>query len=145
VTTLPAVTIAPRPMVTFGSTITPGHSRAECDVFLDYYALLFTIMRDNGGPYSNRRAVTNGDQVRTRCFYYRIIPYPNIFPDVDTAPAVEADARSCGAWYNSSEHLKNRSKGRQPPVFDQLVTRRIRSRPTECPRVAPWEFRGWGP
>src|SRR6266404_1420333 len=86
------------------------YSGAECDVFLDHYALLFAIMRNNGDPYSDRRTVTNSNQVRAGRFYYRVIPYPNILPDVDAAPAVEADARSCGARCNSSEHLKN-------PVF----------------------------
>jgi hypothetical protein len=83
------------------------HSGAECDVFLDHYALLFTIMRNNSDPYSDRRAVTNGDQVRARRFYYRVIPDPNILPDVHAAPAVEVDTRSCGTRRNSSEHLKN--------------------------------------
>jgi hypothetical protein len=61
------------------------HSGAECDVLLDHYALLFTIVRNNGDPYSDRRAVTNGDQVRARRFYYRVVSYPNILPDVDAA------------------------------------------------------------
>jgi hypothetical protein len=70
--------------------------RDRVDVFLDRYALLFTMMRNNGDPYSDGRAVTNRDQVRARRCYYRVIPYPNILPDVDAAPGVEADARSCG-------------------------------------------------
>jgi hypothetical protein len=86
------------------------YAGAERGVFLDHYTLLFTKMRNNGGPYSDRRAVTNGDQLRAGRFYDCVIPYPNILPDVDASPAVEADARSCGARCNSSEHLKN-------PVF----------------------------
>jgi hypothetical protein len=64
-------------------------------------------MCDNGGSYSYRRAVTNGDQVWARCFYYRVISYPNILPDLNAAPAVEVDACRCGARRNSSDHLKN--------------------------------------
>jgi hypothetical protein len=86
------------------------YSGAECGIFLDHYASLFTIMRNNGGPHSNRCAVTNGDQVWTRRFYDCVIPDPHILPDVNAAPAVETDPRSCGARCNSSEHLKN-------PVF----------------------------
>jgi hypothetical protein len=67
------------------------HSGAECDVFLDHYALLFTIMRDNGGPHSNRCEVPNGNKVRAPRFYYCIISDPNILPYVDAAPAVEVD------------------------------------------------------
>jgi hypothetical protein len=86
------------------------YSGAECGIFLDYYASLFTIMRNNGNPDSNRCAVTNGDQVWARRFYYRVIPDPHILPDVNAAPAVETDPHGCGTRCNSGEYLKN-------PVF----------------------------
>jgi hypothetical protein len=84
-----------------------NHSRAECGIFLDHYASLFAIMRDNGDPHSNRRAVTNGYQVRARRFYYCVIPDPHILADIDPAPTVETNAQTCGARCNSSEYLKN--------------------------------------
>jgi hypothetical protein len=82
------------------------HSRAECGIFLDHYPSLFAIMRNNGDPHSNRRAVTNGDQMWARRFYYGVVPDPHILSDLNAAPAVEPDAQSCGTRRNSGEQLK---------------------------------------
>jgi hypothetical protein len=83
------------------------HSGAEYGIFLDHYAPQFAIVRNNGGPHSNRGAVSNRDQVRARRFDYCVVPDPHILTDVDPAPAVETDAQSCGARCNSGEYLKN--------------------------------------
>src|SRR5438045_5240220 len=49
-------------------------------------------------------------------FNDRVVPDPHILTDVNASPPVEQHARSCGARFNSSEHLKN-------PIF-KLGSRR---------------------
>src|SRR5437868_1903934 len=42
-------------------------------------------MRDYGGSNPDGGSVTNGDEMRARRFYYRVIAYPDVLPDRDAA------------------------------------------------------------
>jgi hypothetical protein len=58
-TTLPAVTIAPRPIVTFGKMIAP----TDGSIFFDNYTLLFPIVCYDSHPDANCGAVADNDQM----------------------------------------------------------------------------------
>jgi hypothetical protein len=64
-------------------------------------------MRNDRGAYTNGGSVSDRDQVGERRFYYRVVPDPYIFADVNAAPTIEPNPQRCGTRRDSGEHLKN--------------------------------------
>ena len=102
VTTLPAVTIAPRPMATFGNTITPTPSTASSTITTPSSSRLWAMM-------VTRIPIAARSRIVTRCGQdvSMIVSYPIHTSLPMSTPRLEQHARSCGARCNSSEHLKN--------------------------------------
>ena len=89
-TTLPAVTTAPRPIVTFGSII--GTRAYEC-VVLDRDSLRSAEVGNQHCADTDHYVVPDGDQIRARCIQQHLISYPNVLTDLHAAPAMKSHSQ----------------------------------------------------
>jgi hypothetical protein len=63
-------------------------------------------VRNNHGPYANRRAIFNGDEIGAGSVEQNVVTDPNPFPDFRAARAMQHDAERTRSRRDSGKQLQ---------------------------------------
>jgi hypothetical protein len=81
-------------------------SRPYKRISLDFDALSFLEVGDDGYPHTQRSAIFNGDPIGPGCFKDNIVADPDSLSDFDPARAMQRDAQAPGSRQNSGQMLE---------------------------------------